>query len=620
MSLKFLFKKGFHPARLDIQERIWKKEQEKDAEQKRITELKQRIEEEKGIEELRRLQEIAGGKNAGSNSLDWMYAGPQAQRKEQEDDDAEALLTGKRVIGASTTGKVSAPGDFDLIAQSAKLNSITQSRAAAPSGPAAATSGSSGAAAREAPVLSHREEARIRSEDPLVAMREREAALASGTAVREALLADPVVKERLKRLQEAEGGRQRRDEVGGSRSDRVGGGMGPPSHAGPAQAPAAWQGRRDNRPAWLVQQEQTLAHDTATRARDGRQEASEHVRDRLPGTAHSAMADRGGQEDAGRGSRSRSREHRHRRHRSRSREHKHRRRHRTRSRSRDRSRSGSRDRHKDSRHGDKDRVGRSKRHRRSRDREEHASRSRSRSTSRNHRRHRARSARSSRSRSRSVPLARSDDQGGRRPPDVGRGSDHRREHTEANVEKEVGRDSRVHPQRRADHAPQDQHRALVEEGEEDDVGALSDEEKGRSSRGGPPPVRYGLTRRDESGDAQIGTRTVSERPLGPGEAAIAAAKERATAALGRLRGDAATAGAVPAPDREAALVAMQAAARARVQEVHAQVQAREAERAQVGKSQPGAHGAGPGQAAPAFITRAAADAMGKVVEARYGSR
>ena len=55
------YKTGFHPARLDVQERVWKAEEKKADEERRIVELRKQLEAERGAEELQRLSNTLGG-------------------------------------------------------------------------------------------------------------------------------------------------------------------------------------------------------------------------------------------------------------------------------------------------------------------------------------------------------------------------------------------------------------------------------------------------------------------------------------------------------------------------------------------------------------------------------
>eukprot|EP00850_Spirogloea_muscicola_P018538 SM000171S03227 [mRNA] locus=s171:176832:178964:+ [translate_table: standard] len=59
-ALKFLNKKGWHTGSLHNVERVWKAEQKRDAEQKKLEELQKQIVEERQAQELRALQEQAG--------------------------------------------------------------------------------------------------------------------------------------------------------------------------------------------------------------------------------------------------------------------------------------------------------------------------------------------------------------------------------------------------------------------------------------------------------------------------------------------------------------------------------------------------------------------------------
>ena len=59
-GLAFLNKKGWHPGSIRNQEKVWAKEQERDAEQKKLEDLQQHIEQERQQEEMRGLARKAG--------------------------------------------------------------------------------------------------------------------------------------------------------------------------------------------------------------------------------------------------------------------------------------------------------------------------------------------------------------------------------------------------------------------------------------------------------------------------------------------------------------------------------------------------------------------------------
>lgn len=58
------------------QEKVWKAEQAKSQEEKKLNDLRREIEEEKNREELKRIGResgVLGGSNEGDKKLDWMY-------------------------------------------------------------------------------------------------------------------------------------------------------------------------------------------------------------------------------------------------------------------------------------------------------------------------------------------------------------------------------------------------------------------------------------------------------------------------------------------------------------------------------------------------------------------
>ena len=113
----FLFKKGFHPARLDIQERVWKNEESRREEEQRILEVKKQLESERNSEDLIRAHRDGTGGSSAPTGLEWMYSGG-SQRPTEADRarTAEEYLTGKRALGADGGGRNAAPAsDFDIV-------------------------------------------------------------------------------------------------------------------------------------------------------------------------------------------------------------------------------------------------------------------------------------------------------------------------------------------------------------------------------------------------------------------------------------------------------------------------------------------------------------------------
>mgnify|MGYP000041012408 CR=1 FL=1 len=79
MSLAFLAKKSWHTTNLKNVEKVWVREQKKEAEEKKLLELKRQIEEERQLEELQELQEQSGLVKRDLKQrakLAWMYQGP----------------------------------------------------------------------------------------------------------------------------------------------------------------------------------------------------------------------------------------------------------------------------------------------------------------------------------------------------------------------------------------------------------------------------------------------------------------------------------------------------------------------------------------------------------------
>ena len=68
-------KKSWHPLTMTNLERVWKAEQARDAEKKRIAELRQQLADERAREEVEHMAVDAGLKQR-SDRLEWMYRGP----------------------------------------------------------------------------------------------------------------------------------------------------------------------------------------------------------------------------------------------------------------------------------------------------------------------------------------------------------------------------------------------------------------------------------------------------------------------------------------------------------------------------------------------------------------
>jgi len=206
MSLKFLYKKGFHTARLDIQDKVWQAEQKRDEEARKTAELRRQIEDERAVLELR--AQMGGGGPSADTGLEWMYAGVRKSAAEKQDE-AEAFLTGKKAVGESEgkAAKVATGADFDATKLSSKrLVAVTGGRAAAVealakvgsgNGPSLSTPSSSSSSSSSTLTSLHtnipRSEAfAVRQADPLVAMTEAEARR------KQLLLSDPRVLEKIK--------------------------------------------------------------------------------------------------------------------------------------------------------------------------------------------------------------------------------------------------------------------------------------------------------------------------------------------------------------------------------------------------------------------------------------
>ncbi|KAL8115819.1 uncharacterized protein LOC141666995 [Apium graveolens] len=112
MGLKFLNKKGWHTGSLRNIENVWKAEQKRDAEDKKLEELRKQIHEERERSEFRLLQQQAG-LIPKQERLDFLYDSGLAVGKASESDgfkSLEALPSAQPDVAASTSAKPVVPG------------------------------------------------------------------------------------------------------------------------------------------------------------------------------------------------------------------------------------------------------------------------------------------------------------------------------------------------------------------------------------------------------------------------------------------------------------------------------------------------------------------------------
>ena len=102
-------KKSWHPLTMTNLERVWKAEQARDAEKKRIAELRQQLADERAREEVEHMAVDAGLKQR-SDRLEWMYRGPAATV------DREAYLLGKKIDKAVDQGLQAAEQEREALA------------------------------------------------------------------------------------------------------------------------------------------------------------------------------------------------------------------------------------------------------------------------------------------------------------------------------------------------------------------------------------------------------------------------------------------------------------------------------------------------------------------------
>jgi hypothetical protein len=173
--LGFLYKKGFHPKRLDVQEKVWKAEEAAASEARRTAEVLKTLEAERNEEDLSR---AAGGAITCASGLEWMYSGARAAvpSKEEAARASEDYLLGKRAVGATAAapGKAAtvSHSDFDIVkVNDARMAAITSGGVAR-----GGTGGAVGAAAGRVRVVAPQfEAAAIAREDPLARFADKRA-------------------------------------------------------------------------------------------------------------------------------------------------------------------------------------------------------------------------------------------------------------------------------------------------------------------------------------------------------------------------------------------------------------------------------------------------------------
>ncbi|RKP08333.1 Pre-mRNA splicing factor-domain-containing protein, partial [Thamnocephalis sphaerospora] len=90
-------KKSWHTGTFHNKERVWKREQEVEEENRKLEQLRKELEEERQIQELQRIQEAAGLRKH-SERLDWMYAAGPGQSAATRGSDLEKYLLGKKRV------------------------------------------------------------------------------------------------------------------------------------------------------------------------------------------------------------------------------------------------------------------------------------------------------------------------------------------------------------------------------------------------------------------------------------------------------------------------------------------------------------------------------------------
>ncbi|KAH9260388.1 hypothetical protein BASA81_001558 [Batrachochytrium salamandrivorans] len=93
----YLAKKQWNPGNKKNVEEVWKKEQAKKSEDKKLQELREEYEQERSREQLDELQVQAGVKKSATR-LEWMYEGAPADGGGDKSGDEEAFLLGTKSI------------------------------------------------------------------------------------------------------------------------------------------------------------------------------------------------------------------------------------------------------------------------------------------------------------------------------------------------------------------------------------------------------------------------------------------------------------------------------------------------------------------------------------------
>lgn len=169
-GLAFLSKKSWHTKNLANQEKVWMAEQRKEAEAQKTRELAKQIQQEREQEELDKISGAKGSKL--DRGIDWMYQGGRGElAKEDAEREAEDFLLGKEYVGEGATA-----GDFDGGDLDQGINNVLSNKQEESAVPETETGGANNVLANEPSVKDKNEGFRLRVEDPMfmVSQKQRE--------------------------------------------------------------------------------------------------------------------------------------------------------------------------------------------------------------------------------------------------------------------------------------------------------------------------------------------------------------------------------------------------------------------------------------------------------------
>eukprot|EP00227_Mantoniella_beaufortii_P011626 CAMPEP_0197576320 /NCGR_PEP_ID=MMETSP1326-20131121/1384_1 /TAXON_ID=1155430 /ORGANISM="Genus nov. species nov., Strain RCC2288" /LENGTH=202 /DNA_ID=CAMNT_0043139215 /DNA_START=135 /DNA_END=740 /DNA_ORIENTATION=+ len=119
-GLAFLNKKSWHTGGVQVQSEVWRREQEKEHEARRVEEMKKEIAEERKLQELQ-MQAAEAGHLDKVERLEFMYKGGPKSASEQKKEDDEYLLGEKKYVAPIEENAFAAAAPGALLAADTPL-------------------------------------------------------------------------------------------------------------------------------------------------------------------------------------------------------------------------------------------------------------------------------------------------------------------------------------------------------------------------------------------------------------------------------------------------------------------------------------------------------------------